>query len=157
MDSEASCEGISRFWCRCVFSPREIYMLGVHHWFCSSGCFDTACKQTAMILQCKWLIKFTSKFPGSGIVLIIMLITTSDLILCRRRFLRLLMRAVLKNACFQFFFCQALVSGGWKWFCLMLSHTVFLSQLNYLSGEVAQVRQVTPGKIRPVRSRAQRG
>lgn len=31
-----------------------------------------------------------------------MLITTSDLILCRRRFLRLLMRAVMKNACFQF-------------------------------------------------------
>lgn len=43
-------------------------------------------------------------FPGSGIVLIKMLITTYDLILRRRHFLRLLTRAVMKNACFRYCF-----------------------------------------------------
>lgn len=43
-------------------------------------------------------------FPGSGIVLIKMLITTYDLILRRRHFLRLLTRAVMKNACFRYYF-----------------------------------------------------
>lgn len=51
-------------------------------------------------------------FPGSGIVLIKMLVTTYDLILCKRRFLRLLTRSVIKSACFRCCFIHWCLEAG---------------------------------------------
>lgn len=128
-DSEASCEGvnISKFGCRYVF-----YLGDLTCWRCT-GIFGLQVVLTLPVNKQPWFPGANNLlnlhiifFPGSGVVLIKMLITTSDLILCRRHFLRLL---AMKKRMFPMLL-HTLVFRGWKWSCLILLLPGFILMLN---------------------------
>lgn len=113
LDSEASCAGILKFWCRYRFTLGQLTCLRYTSVFGLQVVLTLPVNKQPRFPSANNLLNLhVIFFPGSGIVLIKILITTYDLILCRRHFLRLLTRAVMKNACFRCCFIHWCLGAG---------------------------------------------